>query len=110
MSNFPLYNNLYKETIEKDLTTMQKKSFIKKIENIDQHGFELIYTLVKIYQTEHDICSNYILPYNGIYINNDISFNLDNLPNKLKRILYKFLQVHIKKMEEEEKLQKNRKK
>lgn len=106
MSKFPLYDSLYKEAEDTDLTASQKKSFISKIQNIDIDGYELLYALIRSYQVEVDgINTKFDIPYSGKYVNkNDIEFDLSIFPNKLKRILYKFIQVHIKKIDEDNKI------
>lgn len=102
MSKFPLYDSLNTNIKNKDLTVIQKKDFIKKIDILDKNGHELIYALIRIYQMENDEDNtSFILPYNGIYINKDMKFYIENLPNKLNHILYKFIKVHLKKMKEE---------
>jgi hypothetical protein len=105
MSKFPLYDSLYKDAEETDLTASQKKSFITKVQTIDSDGYELLYALIRFYQVEVDgVNTKFDIPYSGKYVNkNDIEFDLTALPNKLKRILYKFIQVHIKKLDEDKK-------
>ena len=101
MSNFPLYDNLLNKTSSSDLTVKQKEEFTKMIKNIDQNGYELIYILIRIFQIENnEDKSTFKLPYGGKYVKNDIKFNLEDLPNQLKQILYKFLNIHIKSINE----------
>ena len=102
MSKFPLYDSLYKEAGDKDLSSAQRKNFLNKITSVDQDGYELIYALIKIYYLNHTDESGIVLPYDGKYVNKtDISFDFNTFPNKLKNILNKFLQAHIKKMEDD---------
>jgi len=102
MSNFPLYTSLLKDLKETDLTSIQKKNFLKKIDLIDKTGQELIYALIKTYQIEnHDKNTSFTLPYGGTFNENNVLFDLEKLPNKLKQILFKFLNIHILKMKEE---------
>lgn len=108
-SNFPLYDNLCQDTPSKDLTTKQKNDFMEKVNNLNDIGYELIYALIKVYQIENDSENNSnILPYNGKFINNDMKFDLNLLPNKLKQILYKFIQLHSRTMNEENALSETR--
>jgi len=102
MSKFPLYDNLSKNIANTKLNTAQKKSFIKRVEKIDKSGYELVYALIKMYQMEnnHDNTS-FTLPYSGKYINNEMTFDLDEIPGNLQQILYKFLSAHLSKMKEE---------
>ena len=44
------------------------------------------------------------IPYGGKFVKNDIKFDLNDLPNELKQILYKFVVIHCKTMEEEDKI------
>jgi len=103
MSKFPLYNNLSTDIPTNDLTTTQKRTFIKRIVKIDKKGYELIYALIRMYQIEN-VDNNKVtesLPYNGTSSNTGISFDLEDLPNTLKQILFKFVAVHLKTMKEE---------
>lgn len=104
MSKFPLYDNLCQDISDTKLNTAQKKSFIKRVEKIDKSGYELVYALIKMYQMENNECStSFTLPYNGKYNNNnnEMTFDLDEIPGKLQQILYKFLSAHLSKMKEE---------
>ena len=97
MSNFPLYDNLFAETdMVDDLTENEKTELIKLIKSIDNVGAEYIYVLIRIYQLENsDDKSTFKLPYGGKYIKNDVKFDLNELPNKLKQMLFKFVKKHI---------------
>lgn len=104
-SNFPLYDNLCLDISSQDLTTKQKNEFMSNIKNIDDKGSELVYALIRIFQMENSSDnSTYKLPYDGKYDKNDMKFDLNKLPNKLKQILYKFVNIHIETMKEESKL------
>jgi hypothetical protein len=98
MSNFPLYDNLLAEvqTFE-DLNNKQKDQFMKLIDDIDENTSELIYALIRVYQLENSENKNtFTLPYDGKFIDKDIKFDLNELPNQLKQILLKFLLLHEK--------------
>lgn len=102
-SNLPLYEMLYNEFIDisDDLSTKQKDDFIKKIKTIDSNGHELIYAIIRVYQLENSEDKNtYTIPFHGKYIKNDLKFDLNDLPNKLKHMIYKFTDMHIKTMKE----------
>ena len=103
MSNLPLYDNLMKETTNDDLTTKQKDNFMKLIKSDDQNGAEIVYALIRMYQLENDDDkSTFKIPYGGKYIKSDMTFNLIDLPNQLKQVLFKFLQLHTETMKEKE--------
>jgi hypothetical protein len=109
MSNFPLYDNLSSDIITNtDLSSKEKDDFMKIIKNVDSDAFELIYALIRTYQLENcDDKSTFKLPFGGKFVKNDIKFHLDDLPNNLKQIIYKFLLIHKKKIEEEELIEKS---
>ena len=76
MSKFPLYDSLYKEADDKDISSSHRKNFLSKITSLDQDGYELVYVLIKIYYLKHNDDSGIVLPYNGKYVNKtDISFD-----------------------------------
>jgi hypothetical protein len=107
MSKFPLYDSLSKDLTRGDLTAPQKKVFINRILKIDKNGHELVYALVRMYQVEtNEENTSFTLPYNGTFVDSDIHFDLDKFPINLKQILFKFLNVHIGKMKEEKKIEK----
>ena len=98
-SSFPLYNTLLNDTLDKDLNSAQKSTFIKKLPTIDTNGMELMYTLIQLYSMNHQ--NNQCFPYDSVKDGNNITFNLELLPFQLKQILYKFLLLHIKTMDED---------
>ena len=96
MSNFPLYNNLVESTTTKDLTVSSKREMIKTIKNLDNQGFELLYVLIKVYYINNSLdSSNFTLPYNGKFVDQNVHFDLEKLPNRLKQILKKFTTIHV---------------
>lgn len=109
MSNFPLYESLSSDVINEDLTIKQKEEYMKLIKNIDLDGAERIYVLIRMYQLENsEDKTTFKIPYGGKYVKNDLKFDLNELPFELKQILYKFILIHSKTMEEENKIKKNR--
>src|SRR5271156_2337055 len=105
MSQFPLYSTLIKNLPEKDLTICQKKELVKKINSMDTETHELIYVLTKSFNIENDK-SNLVIPYKGIITKDKIEFDLSEMPNKLRQLLYKFVILHNKKLKEDEEIKK----
>lgn len=103
MSNFPLYDKLNKDIQTKELTAKQKTDFITKIEKMDQNGFNIIYILIKIYAIKEN--NQNITPYTENFTENknlyDMTWDLKDIPQKLKQILYKFICMHYDQMKEE---------
>lgn len=95
VSNLPLYDTLYRETTDNDLTNAEKASLVKNIKKMDKIGHELIYVMIKIHEANNG------KTYDIKQTKGDIKIDLDNLANKLKQIIWKFSTVHLKKMEEE---------
>jgi hypothetical protein len=80
-----------------DLTNKQKDEFMKLIADIDDNTSELTYALIRVYQLENSENKNtFTLPYDGKFIDKNVKFDLNELPNQLKQILYKFLILHDK--------------
>ena len=105
MRKYPLYDNLSKDVNDIDLTITQKRILIKRIPKIDKYGHELIYALIRMYQYENkEENTSFTLPYNGEYKDDNVCFNIDKLPNKLKQILFKFSGIHVDKMKEEKEM------
>jgi hypothetical protein len=78
---------------------------LSKIKNIDDNGAELVYALIRVFQMENSTDnSTFKLPYDGRYVKNDMKFDLNQLPNELKQILFKFVNLHAESMEEQSKL------
>ena len=102
MSNFPLYTTLNNKIKDKDLTILQKKQLVDKIQLMDSEAHNLIYALIKSYYLDNNIIENLSVPYSGTISNEKINFNLIDLPNKLKQILYKFILLHSEKIHENE--------
>ena len=109
MSNFPLYDNLIKDLPNEEFSTKHKDKFMKLIKDIDQKGSELIYALIRVYQLENcEDKSTFKLPYGGKFVKHDMKFDFNELPNELKHILYKFIQIHSETMKEENMFSENR--
>jgi len=104
MSQFPLYTTLIAGLPEKDLTIMQKKDLVKKISTMDLDAHELVYALIKCYYIEHNHGDTLSIPYKGLLSKDKIEFDLAEMPNKLRQLLHKFINVHKKKLIEDEKI------
>lgn len=102
MSNFPLYDSLIKNMEEEEMTIKEQDKFMKMIKNFDIDGFEKIYCLIRIFQLENsEDKSTFKLPYGGKFIKNDISFDFNDFPIELKKLLYRFAKMHSKILKEE---------
>ena len=101
--NFPLYDNLEQDITEKDLLVKQKTELVKSVKTMSLNDMELFYALIRVYEKKHsDEELDTSIPFEGEKIDASIKFNLENFPNKLKQILYKFTSPHNKQIEEEQ--------
>jgi hypothetical protein len=99
MSNFPLYDSLVSDTTHDDITVKQKDEFMKLVKKMDAYGHELLYVLIRVYQIENsDDKSTFKTPYGGKFVKTDLKFDLNELPNQLKQVLFKFAQKHSSSM------------
>lgn len=106
MSLFPLFDQLYRETDNKDLSTSQKKTFLTKMEKIDHEGMQLLFALITMYQEKTDECNRTLIPYGGKKTGTkivDIEYCMDTIPNHLRQIIHKFTLMHIKRIADEQK-------
>jgi hypothetical protein len=105
MTTFPLYTSLISSLPQKDLTIAQKSAFVKKIKTMDHESHELIYALIKSYFMDRDQGDLLTIPYQGQLNKDKIDFDLLTLPIPLRQLLYKFINLHSKKLEEDKEIQ-----
>lgn len=100
---FFLYDRLVGEiTDTTDLKESEKSELIDRFKEIDLSGRELVYAVIKAYQMKHDNPKNTLhLPYEGKAQKTGVKFDLEKFPNRLKRMIVRFVEMHILKMEEE---------
>ena len=99
--DFPLYTSLSTKLSSRDLTVAQKTYFQKQVESMSESEHELIYALIKAYNIAQENKASLTLPYGGKFVKNDLVFDLEKFPNKLRQLLYKFICLHDQKVEEE---------
>ena len=98
-SKFPLYNILYDyvRNNEKIILKKDKKMFISFVESND-NVHEIIYTIIRIYDLKHNkkkTSEIYNIPYKGKEENlNDYTFNIDNFPLNLQKMLIHFMNIN----------------
>jgi len=102
---FPLYTTLNAHIPTKDLTIAQKHDFIRKVASMDSEAHDLIFALIKCYFLEHNSTDTFSIPYNGQLAKDRIDFNLMELPNQLRQLLYRFVTIHGKKLAEDKRIQ-----
>ena len=103
MSISQLYNSL-KDNYEKPLTIEQKDDFSQKIKLLDEKGCEMVYVIIKMFDLDLNHKKTADIPFEGKIAAKELKFDLDKIPEKLKHMIYKFLYIHIKNMEEEKKI------
>lgn len=102
MNCFPLYESLFSTCSEEDLSLDEKQEFKFLIKEIDQKGSEYAYILIKMYANNNPDkdYKTYMVPFLGSYLGMNIQFDLENFPNKLKQMVYKFIKTHKQSMDE----------
>ena len=109
MSLTHLYNSLKKDIDNQPLSLSQRDDFFKNINLLDDKGYEIVYVIIKMFEIENNPkTSRDILPYESKIFSKEVKFDLDKIPDKLKHILIKFLNIHIKNMNEEKKINEQR--
>jgi hypothetical protein len=100
MSLSTLYNSLKKET---DDLPLNKEKFLKSVSELDEKGQEMFYVIIKLHQREYKKENLDQLPYESKFVSSKLRLDYEKLPNDLKSILAKFMEMHISSMEEEKK-------
>ena len=99
--SFPLYDSLNTPDLQNhDMTTIERDSLVDLIESLDNDGKELIFILTKKYQLNEHPNDKSRIPFSGKRTKKDLKFDLTDMPNKLKHLLYKFAVMHHKTMKE----------
>ena len=100
-----LYNTLNTELGEFPGNTIinnsDKEGMINNLKKIDQHGYEIIYVLIKTHQKLEGITDMNSLPYEGKSLKSGVKFDIDKLPVKLFYIINIFIDKHIKHLNED---------
>lgn len=99
MTRYLLYQTLCENIPEKDLTIKDKTWLTNQIESEEttQTQLEAIGNLIREHTRVEGLkWDSNNLPYKIEETDTDTVINLDNLPQKLKWILYKFMQVNKK--------------
>lgn len=96
--SFPLYDILYNSSTTDELSKEEKLKCIKHISEMDEKQHQNIFTIIRIYglRNKDDTPQIFELPYKSIYVNGtqNIKFNLEELPNKLSRMLLNFIEMN----------------
>lgn len=93
MSELGLYQTL-KNVEETKIKAADKKNIIKKLKFLDDSQKEALIILIFEYaKNEDNINIENCIPYHINYENNDLNIDLNNLPNKLLCILFKFSNI-----------------
>lgn len=106
MSKFTLFNSLLKNTESfcsngkcKDISKLEKEYFIDKVKNVEVDTQELIYAIISAYSPA---CMDTSIPFSGVFVESGVvQFNYNTFPPRLKRMLYNFLQMHIRSLGED---------
>lgn len=97
-----LYDSLSYNISNDDLTVDEKKFLINHLPKLDAEKKELIYTLILHDYSKSNPNTKVVYPYKSKQITNDkIELKLDAWPNKLKRIIYKFVKLASESVESE---------
>lgn len=92
-NNIPIYNTLFTTSSDIDLSLDNKQDFINNIKKLDIQGYKIVYVLIMTYHMNNTIdnLTSYNFPFDGYYIKEELRFDLEKLPFKLKQMLYTFV-------------------
>ena len=104
---FPLFHTLYQDT--EDAPPLSEDDQLKLIEDmklLDVEGNELVYAIIRNFSLEKDKGLFTKLPYQSKKIKKGLRFDMSQFPNRLQSMLRVFVDLHMKKIREEEELKK----
>ena len=97
-----LYNTFSKDVPVTELTGVKKDEFVKNVKKLDEKGNEIFFILMKIHEMK--TIENTGIPYDGKLVSDEIKFDMDTIPTPLQHILSRFMAMHIKSIEEDAKI------
>ena len=103
-SGFPLYSTLLKEVDNDNITLSEKQYIMNNIKKIDKQNYEYLYCLIISYFIDNNKKNAKDIPYEGKQLKTGIKFNLEDLPKKLQKIIFIFMQKIIIAQEENQKI------
>ena len=95
----PVYELLFSQCSDQDLTPEQKTFFVTNIDRIDTPITDLFYMIIRVYFNTHGNTAH-ALPYDAKVIKKGVKFQLNRLPNKLQQMLFKFLEQNLELQQE----------
>jgi ABC-type uncharacterized transport system ATPase subunit len=101
-----LYDTFSKDIPTTELSASKKDEFIKTVKKLDDKGNEILFILMKLHEMK--TTENAGVPYDGKPVSDEIKFDLDHIPVPLQHILLKFMALHIKSIEEDAKIDQER--
>lgn len=97
---FPLYSTLFKELENKETVDIKtedcKKFILKNFKKVtDRQDTEYLYALIISYYIDHNNKNCDQVPYSGKVVKKDIKINVDDMPEKLLLLIYKFIKKYL---------------
>lgn len=100
--SFPLFDTLNLTDLPThEMTSTEKDTLVELIESLDDDGKERVFVLIKKFHCLQQPENSIRIPFNGKQVKKDIKFDLSEMPNKLRHMLSKFVEMHHKTMLEE---------
>jgi hypothetical protein len=112
---FPLYDMLHKQVSmlpERDapIPDEEIRALLTKISQMDKNGKDMIYIWIRIHSLRNSNSKLLDIPYGGAKLDTkiqdndlvcDVKFDLRNFPPVLNRMLSRFTDLHIRKLQED---------
>lgn len=103
MSNFPLFETVWKSTEETETETEtiisheDRINLMNNIKQLEKHAHEYIYLLIKIYSLEHDVYSVDDDPYQVKIFKSGLKWEISKLPFRLLKMILFFTNLELKR-------------
>lgn len=96
--NYPLYHTLTKVIPSTTMKKTQLSQLKTKLEELDDYSCKAVLMLIAEHSRVEDGQSfdtaNITIPYKGNQVGKDVKFDLEYFPNKLKWVLWKFVNLN----------------
>lgn len=98
---FPLFEQLYIQSSEESISENQQIDLCKQIKGLDDEGHEILFLLIVCYYRIIEKGTDGNIPYFPKIGKLGYRFELQHFPTHLIGMIYKFIPLHHKKMEDE---------
>lgn len=96
---YPLYHTLTKNISSAVMRKTQEAQLKNKLDKLDENSCKAVLMIITEHSRVEDNqtfnTAKITIPYQGEQVGKDVKFDLANFPNKLKWVLWKFVNLEV---------------